>query len=145
MIKRTAVTPELIAAYRATDYVAVGAGVRLTLRIGEKSTQADGLFQQMGVQGAAFLTAYNPYSVDVGAAENEARQQRLRADLDALEGLTIWEGYGLGRDGEWPAEPSLLIWGIGRAAATELAVRYEQNAFVWMERGEAALLVFPFS
>jgi hypothetical protein len=136
------ISPELIAAYQATDYLAWCDGIELTLKIGARNGVLDALFDQLGASVAAFLTAWNPLSVRLGAAENAARQRQLRAELEAA-GLVIWDGKGQGRDGEWPAEASYLIWGIERHAAMEMARRYGQNAFVWMQQGSAPILLFP--
>lgn len=129
----------LYQAYRATDY-RVHAPSPFTLRIGARSVDCDALLSARGTDGAAFLTAWNPFSQPVPDAENRAAQARLAADLDMVC-TTIFPGEGKGEIGDWPPEPSLFALGITEADATRLARAYRQNAYVWIARGQPARLV----
>ena len=57
-------------------------------------------------------------------------------------GFCFYHGEGKGDDGAWPAEPSLLILGVGEDEAAALARRFGQAAFVYGDRGAAARLVW---
>ena len=59
----------------------------------------------------------------------------MRAQRDAGYACVLGEG----RDprGEWPAEASVLVLGISRREAEILGRSYEQNAIVFIERGQA--------
>lgn len=127
-------------AYRATDYH-VDAAPPVVLRIGRREAAADRLLAAHGVATAAFLTAWNPASRTTPPAENDAAQARLRADL-AAGGYATLPGRGLGRDGLWPPEESVLALGIDRSTAIRLARAYGQNAFVWLARQAAPELVW---
>jgi hypothetical protein len=80
------------------------------------------------------VTAYNPGSVALGESENAQRQLLLeQAARDA--GFAFFRGEGVGDDGQWPPEPSLLILGITRAQAVDLGRRFGQRAIVYGEAG----------
>ena len=86
------------------------------------------------------MTAHNPGSVRSTADENRARHTRLEADV-STRGYEAFPGEGVGDDGEWPAEASLLILGIARDEATALGHAHAQRAVVWGGVGEPALLL----
>lgn len=126
-------------AYRATDYTVSGP-VPFTLRIDEGSAACDALLAAHGAEGAAFLTAWNPFSQPRPDAENRLAQARLEADL-GLVSVAIVPGVGKGWTGDWPPEPSLFAVGITESDATRLAQSHRQNAYVWIARGQPARLV----
>jgi hypothetical protein len=128
-----------IQAYRATDY-RVHADEPFTLRIDEACVECDAFLEASQAATAAFITAWNPYSQLRSSAENARAQDELAAEL-AEESIAVLAGEGLGRIGDWPPEPSFFAWGISRDKAVNLAQKYQQNAFVWIERGKAAELV----
>ncbi|GGE04602.1 hypothetical protein GCM10011515_25250 [Tsuneonella deserti] len=128
----------LIAAYRATDYH-VFAEPPFVLRIGERSAALDDLLQRSGAAGAAFLTAWNPYSEQVPLGANMARQAELIRNLEA-RGWQYIPGEGRGADPAWPAEPSILLIGPSRDEAQSLARDFRQHAIVWASAGGPAEL-----
>ena len=87
------------------------------------------------------ITAYNPGSVAAPPQDNRVRQGELERAVTAA-GFPFYRGEGKGEDGTWPAEPSLLILGVGEDAAAALARRFGQAAFVFGERGAMARLVW---
>ena len=86
------------------------------------------------------MTAHNPGSMPLTTDENRARHARLEADVSARE-YEVFPGEGVGDDGEWPPEASLLILGMPRAEATVLGHAHAQRAVVWGGVGEPALLL----
>lgn len=130
---------QLIQAYRATNY-RVHATEPFALRIGRTCAACDALLDTHGVTTAAYLTAWNPYSKAVSDAANAAGQAKLIEELNDVS-TAVLSGEGSGETGDWPPEPSLFAMGISREIATILAQKYQQNAFVWIERGKAAELV----
>lgn len=120
----------LIAAYRATTYAAGTGEGRIVLRVGERSEPLLRAMAEAGASGAAFLTAWNPFSLPLSDEENAAAQRALAADV-AAAGWRAIEGEGVGDDGAWPPEPSLLVLGPDETTARALMVRYRQNAVVW--------------
>lgn len=133
----------LLEAYRNTRYVAGTGSAALVLRVGERNDALLRIMDAAGVRNAVFITAWNPFSDPGPNAENEAAQRALAADL-AQAGCPVIEGQGVGDDGSWPAEPSLLALGLGRDAAQALMIRYRQNAVVWVgSDGVPVLLLNP--
>lgn len=133
----------LLRAYRDTDYrVDVDAG--FSIRIGTRCAALDVILSAHGMSEAAFLTAWNPYSKATSEIDNAAAQAHLAAHLTAA-GYEFLQGEGVGQGGDWPPEPSLLILGISRQAATEISKSYGQNAYVYVRIGEAAELILNHS
>jgi hypothetical protein len=79
---------------------------------------------------AAFSTAWNPFSKNLPARENQARQEELKANLKK-RGLICIDGIGKHPSNNWPGEVSVLVLGLDLEAAKSLARHYEQHAFVW--------------
>ncbi len=121
--------PALEAAYCATDYRAGP----IVIRIGEVPPIDAGIW--------AFITACNPGSVGLTPAENAEHMARLEAAVSAA-GFEFTRGEGVGRDGSWAPEPSLLILGIDESAARELGRQFGQAAIVVGERGHPARLLW---
>ena len=118
-----------LTAYLETDYC-VFTEAPFALRIGAASEPLAGLYRQHGVNCAAFVTACNPYSQQMDAAANAARQAELESELKQRS-LRFLAGEGRHPAGGWPAETSFLVLGISREEAKELGRRYEQNAVAW--------------
>src|SRR2546423_695543 len=121
--------PRLEAAYRATDYRAGD----VTIRVGEVAP--------VNPDSGAFVTACNPGSIRLPPAENAERMKRLEDDVRAA-GFALVHGEGVGRDGSWPPEPSLLILNIDEAAARGLGQRFGQAAIVVGERNQLARIIW---
>lgn len=129
MVPDTTIDPGLVEAYKATDY-RVDAHPPFVLKIGLASPQLAQLYHQHGATCAAFLTACNPYSEVVGDVENAAFLHKLGRELTSL-GLTFIPGMGQDNQGQWPGEPSFLIFGLQLDEAQAMGAQYRQNALVW--------------
>src|SRR5437867_13072483 len=130
----------LLEAYRRTTFVADTRKGRMRLRVGQHCSELDALLAGHGVATWAYVTASNPGSVPLTAEENTALQHRLGGSVAEL-GLVSYPGEGIGDDGRWPPEPSLLILGIGRDGAKRLGREFGQLAIVYGEtQREAELL-----
>ena len=133
-------TPELDAAFRATCYrVDCAAGV-FDLRIGVVNPCFDDLLRAQGAGCWGLITAHNPGGVRCDA-QNAARQQALLSRIESSSWPWL-PACHLADDGRWPAEPGVLILGIGEAALCALAAEFSQAAVVCGERGEAPRLVW---
>jgi hypothetical protein len=128
------INPQLDAAYRATDYWVDDPRGRFAIRVGEPAAQID-------AESWAFITACNPGSKPLTAAENAARMRQLERVVCDL-GLSFLRGEGVGRDGKWPPEPSLLILDIDKISATILGQHFGQAAIVFGRRCEPAHLIW---
>lgn len=130
----------LFAAYRRTAFQVRAPGGSLTLRVGQTHAELDDLLAAHQARSWAYLTACNPGSVRLIDGENARRQSAL-ADAVSRFGLPAFEGEGVGDDGRWPPEPSLLVVGITKEAALDLGRRFGQAAIVFGERDSAAELL----
>lgn len=120
---------ETIAAYRAAHYTVL-APEPFVLHIGDVSSRLADLMGREKASCAAFLTAWNPFSVIAMDADNSAAQQALLIDLVAL-GLTYILGFGSDPSGLWPGEESLLVLDLSNEQARVLGMKFGQNAIIW--------------
>jgi hypothetical protein len=81
---------------------------------------------------AAFISAYNSYSEVLHEPENIKRHDALSKELIDL-GLSLLEGLGRNKEGQWPAEQSVLVLNISNITARMLGNKYGQNAILWIE------------
>ncbi len=133
---------DLIAAYRAALYdIDAGHGNWVTLRIGHSSTPCDEILRVHRAMTAAVITAYNPRSRKRSAVENASAHRALNEAVTRM-GKTALPSRARAPDGSWPVEPGLFVLEIAGIEALALAQRFDQFAFVWIERGGPATLVF---
>lgn len=135
----SSISPSLIQAYLAADY-RVEAEPAFVLKVGVSNPPLARLLQQTKCDCAAYLTACNPWSQDVGAADNAARQAALSRVLTGRS-LRFIEGVGQDSQGEWPGEASFLILGLSLEAARALGRQHEQNALIWCGQDAVPQLV----
>lgn len=131
------IATDLIAAYKSTHYQVMHPCGAFTLRVGQYSPELTRLFVEHQVTTAAFITACNPHSQPVDAAQNHRAQQYLANDLVSY---VCYAGVGLDPLGKWEGEASFLVLGINLEQACLLGHRYQQNAIVWVEKDRIPLL-----
>jgi len=90
---------------------------------------------------AAIVTAWNPFSRALKAADNRLRQKQLVHELHAM-GLETLPAEGRDRQGQWPAEDSVLAPGLTQTQAGSLLARYQQHALVWIAHDTPIQLLF---
>jgi hypothetical protein len=143
LLSETAISPQLIQAYREADY-RVNAEPAFVLKVGACSQPLALLFQRHQCDCAAYLTACNPLSEDVGAAENAVRQAELSRELKERS-LRFIEGVGQDSQGEWPeqwpGEASFLVLGLSLEASRALGRKHAQNALIWCAKDAVPQLV----
>jgi hypothetical protein len=132
---------ELIQAFTETDYI-VHHEKPFTMNIGKPCQALRKFMAERNALGAAFITAWNPFSQNLSAKENQARQDELKANLKK-RGLICIDGIGKHPSNNWPGEVSVLVLGLDLEAAKSLARHYEQHAFVWSAGGGVPELVQP--
>jgi len=120
----------LLSAYRSTQY-RVFSAPPFVLRVDEPSEGLGKLYHSNGVISAAFITAWNPMSIEASAAANIEANKALLEDIEEMQLIAI-PGFGA-----WPQDPnkgeeSFLVLGIDLQAATNLATRFQQVAFLFM-------------
>jgi hypothetical protein len=119
----------LLAAYRETEYRVHGRG-GFTLQIGQRCTGLASLHAEFGVASSAYVTAFNPFSLELTSTENTRRHEELRDVVFAM-GLRFHEGIGQHPSNGWPGEDSLLILGGALEQMRALGAQFGQNAIVW--------------
>jgi hypothetical protein len=129
LFSESTLPPALIQAYRETDY-RVLAEPPFVLTVGIASQDLIRLFQAHKVACAAFVTAFNPFGQELTTDENHCRQAELAKEL-TRRGLEFVEGVGQHPSGNWPGEPSFLVFGLEIEAAKSLGQSLEQNAIIW--------------
>ncbi len=134
MFQDTALSPKLIQAFLKTHYRVHEHGPDvppLTLRVGQASAGLAALHQTHGVDGSAFLTAYNPYAKKADEKVNQNRQEDLKQELSGRS-LTFLPGEGQHPTNGWEPEPSVLVLGLSLEAAKVMGRKCEQAAIVWI-------------
>ena len=143
MLPETVIASSLTQAYLETDY-GVNADQPFVLKVGVFSEPLARLLERHHCDCAAYLTACNPFSEDLGAAENAARQAELSRELTERS-LRFIEGVGQGSQVEgpeqWPGEASLLVLGLSLEASRALGCQHEQNALIWCAKDAVPQLV----
>jgi hypothetical protein len=123
------ISPWTIKAYLETDYCVSGE-YSFILRVGIASEPLAKLYKQFKASCGVFVTAFNPFSINVGEAANTARQVELAKELNRRN-LIYFDGIGKHPSGEWAAEPGYFVLGLSLEAAKVLGKKYDQNAVVW--------------
>ena len=137
-MSNTTLDPALVHAYRRTEFRVADQGFAFTLRIDQHCPELIACLAHFGVTEAAYLTAWNPRSAPTTMARNKAAQRALEAEV-ASRGWRFLFGEGVGTDGSWAPEPSLLVVGISFEAACGLGRKYGQNAIVMARVDEGAV------
>lgn len=125
-------TTELFQAFEETHYI-VHHEPPFTMNIGKPCADLKKLMAERNALGAAFITAWNPFSQKLSDQENAKRQQELKEKLKQ-RGLTFIDGIGQHPSNGWPGEPSVLVLDLDREAAKAIAGQYEQLVFVWSDQ-----------
>lgn len=114
-------------AYLNTDYSFTDGARTIVMRLGEPNLDLLAYLEQEQIIQWAYLTAWNPYSIEQLPEYN--RQQQLLL-LEELKGNKVCKGEGKGRGGDWPGEESYFVPGISRTEAIALGRLFGQNAIL---------------
>ena len=123
------ISPETVQAYRETDF-RVEIDPSLVLRIDVRNPALAELYKAFGAETCVFITACNPNGVLLSDGENLNLQEQLLREL-GVRSLDYLPGEGKHPTGEWPGEPSFLVFGLSLEAAKTFGRRFHQNAVVW--------------
>lgn len=124
------IDPETLEAYAAADYRVDWPSGAFVLNIGVRSRDLARLYDEAGVETAAYLSAWNPFSQITPPEANAAAEAALEAELSSLAPATA-PGWGADPSGAWPPERSTLALGLTLEEARRLAGAFRQNGFVW--------------
>ena len=126
--------------YLDTNYIVYLDGHECNINIGHViPTFIQKLLETDSKKSAVVITACNPKSQLLTFLENKSRNDKLRSKLN---NYTVYKAIGQGSDPSWPAEESYFVIGITQNKAEQLAVEFEQYAFVMCESGKAVSLEF---
>jgi len=132
---------ELLDNYKNTDYWFAVGEKTITLTIGQKNNAFDRLCERTGHTTGTFITAFNPQSQLLTKSENERRNKQLATHLEQIADVCCFSGEGQDREKQWPPEASFMVLGLSQKTAIDLAQEYQQNALVWIEYQQAAVLI----
>ncbi|MBF6630037.1 MAG: DUF3293 domain-containing protein [Comamonas sp.] len=121
----TVLPAPLLQAYYSTHY-----GIEACdwhLQLGQPQPALAAYYQRHAVQCAAYLTACNPLGELLPDHLNARRMAQLRQALQRA-GWSWLNGQGHDPDGDWPAEDSVLVWGMGESTARAWGQQWSQNA-----------------
>jgi hypothetical protein len=125
----SSIDPLTINAYLETDYAVFGQ-LPFVMRLGIFSEPLLKLYEEHNVNGAAFITACNPFSQKMSDVLNALKQAELRDDLNRRS-FCFLDALGKHPSGNWPGEPGFLVLGLLFEEAEKLGKKYNQNAIVW--------------
>jgi Protein of unknown function (DUF3293) len=134
------ISAELEKAYREAFYVIHWGDENIVLKVGHANPELAALMKIHVTTSAAFLTAFNPYSILSTTEENLHNQHSLISDIHSL-GLIGIVGEGGDSSNLWPSEPSVLVLGISLQNAELLADRYGQNGFLWISSDDGFVVL----
>jgi Protein of unknown function (DUF3293) len=125
--------------YIDTNYFVSSGETPFRFRIGE--TNLDKLLSRFEATTWAFVTADNPYSEQLSAAENKIRQMEL-IELIKSKNLQFLEGFGESSTPDWEDEICVFIFDTDLKNAIEIGKHFEQNAIVYGELGGVPQLIW---
>jgi hypothetical protein len=128
---------ELHRAFQETHYI-VHHEPPFTMHIGQPCPELKALMAEHNALGAAYITAWNPFSIAQTKEVNESLNEQLKGDLSDY---TIYDGEGKDTLGDWPPELSFFVANISKEKTKELATKYKQNAVVYGEQNKTAELL----
>ncbi|MFM8152809.1 MAG: DUF3293 domain-containing protein [Polynucleobacter victoriensis] len=126
--------------YKNAEYQVSTLGGWIAFKIGEHNQHLDQLLDANRVDMAALITAWNPQGKMCEIKANHQANQSLELAIQEM-GLPYYFGFGSDPKGAWK-EDSYLVMGIGLSKARELGDAYQQNAIVWINKGEAPSLIW---
>jgi hypothetical protein len=126
----TSIHKELLESYESANYH-VDASPSFILKIGKYSPELHSMYDASHKKRAAFITAYNPASVELSNEENKERNRELEEKIQALH-LDYIHGEGKCDESKWSGEESFLVLGINQEDAIQLGKEFGQNAIVWI-------------
>lgn len=95
------------------------------------------------VKTFAFITASNPLPEILSFSVNKSRNLEMKKDLTA-QGYNFHDGIGVSADKKW-SEESYLLENIDQDSANEIALKYGQKAFVFIDADRIAKLIYTIS
>ena len=120
---------QLRVAFANTHFTALLPDGPILLRVGIPSTALQSHMVSINAKFAAYITAYNPYSVVVSTDDNIQANHRLEQTLIHSH-LPYWPCVGQDPESQWPSEPGYLILGADRRWLRKVGRRFRQHALL---------------
>ena len=127
--------------YQDAVYEVYYGDLTIQLFIDRSNSKLDLILKRYNCNAWALITAFNPYSQCLSAAENQQRHQNL-IELIRSHNLTFFDAVGKDKDGVWTPEQSIFIVGINLKQAIAIGNRFQQNAIVYGELEKRSQLVW---
>ncbi len=113
----------------------------LELRIGVVNVALDRLMEVNGMENLCILTAYNPVSEIQSLRKNQQLQRKLITELDK-KSFSYISGVNCDPDEKFPDEPTCWVMGMTEAEGKLMAMKYNQNAFIFCRIGGEPSLIW---
>ena len=126
----TSINNDLLASYKLAHYHVYGSP-RFILKIGQYSPELHDIYKTSPKKIAAFITAFNPSSIELSNQENKERNQQLEEKIKTLH-FCYLHGEGKCDESEGSSEESFLVFEIDQTEAIRLGKEFGQNAIVWI-------------
>jgi hypothetical protein len=135
----TAISNELLESYKLAHYH-VDKSPSFILKIGHYSPEIHHIYKTCSKKKVAFITAFNPASIELSNQENKERNQQLEEKIQALH-LYYLHGEGKCSESERSGEQSFLVFEIDQKEAIRLGKEFGQNAIVWIPENSTPKLL----
>jgi len=133
------ITPELIAAYKSTDFEVQTPEAGIVLKADQTNPDFDKFLQSRGVATSVIITAWNPWSEPRSHGENE-ESQRIMEDQMRNAGFILLPAAGVDPTGDWEPEQSCCALGMTGEEGILWGARFQQNAVITHEKGKPSKL-----
>lgn len=124
---------QLVMAYLSTHYwVEWPDELGHVLRVGDQDSAFLRHLSEQFINSFAIITASNPASLLLTAAENKARKELLEKECMHLQ---RYPAQNISPQGDWPHEEGFCFCGMDTATAIALARKHGQNALLFWQTG----------
>ena len=139
LLIHSTIPPETIQAYKETEFRVFTTNM-LALKISETNAELINLYKSTGSENCTFVTACNPFGEQVSESRNLDLQKQLEEELK-FRGRSYIPGEGKHPIGDWPGEPSFLIFNLSLESAKTLGRKFNQNAIVCCDKDAIPQLI----
>ena len=133
------ITPELIAAYKATHFKVHTNEATITLEVDKPNPAFDRLLEDNEADCAVIITAWNPWSKAQSREENNEKQHCLEEQLRKA-GFTLLQAAGVDPSRKWESEQSCCALGMKELEGISWGKRQFQNAVIFHQAGKNSKL-----
>lgn len=103
--------------------------------------EINALLEKTKNKSGIILTAWNPRGAKTSIVNNKKNNIELSNELKN-NNFIYYNALGKSNDVSWVSEESFFILDVNKEQAELLAVKYQQNAYLWLEKNKPAALIF---